>query len=377
MVEGVILSHIPQLRFVSLITEILSRHTLKGAHYIPLIRAHGLVHLRYAFQTGNPKDIGYLLSLARSGQCKDPRDRVYAVLGLAENPVKKRIPIDYSKPTWWLYANVVNVYHNIYSRVDILYLSGLTAEPISPSWCLDLTPDRPFVAFDNPGYEATGEFHDCSAMFSRDLRCLYLDGFSVDVVGKTKPEETKSMLQDAHEELDWSRLVYNLVRILNISEKVRNPHKKATQESTKFHTYIEIVLQDILETINMMRADKRDRVDLDVPRTEGPAVLESGQRIRWRRSVDEIVLFRHTRACMENRTIIFSKNRRLGLAPGATRPGDHIFLLFGFKYPAILRPNPDGSWIFVGEAFVLGLMKGEAMIDYKRGIYKKQRLELR
>jgi hypothetical protein len=78
-----------------------------------------------------------------------------------------------------------------------------------------------------------------------------------------------------------------------------------------------------------------------------------------------------------NRAIIVSKTRYLGLAPEATCPGDYIFLLLGLGLPAILRPQQDGAWSFVGTALILGLMGGEAMLGFKRGVNKKQRLELR
>jgi hypothetical protein len=91
-----------------------------------MIRAFGLVGIRYNFQTGHPVNIGLLLDLARIGQCKDPRDKIYAVLGLANDRIKKRMQIDYAKPVSWVYANIVNVWHALYGDVRIINVSELT-----------------------------------------------------------------------------------------------------------------------------------------------------------------------------------------------------------------------------------------------------------
>ena len=49
---------------------------------------------------------------------------------------------------------------------------------------------------------------------------------------------------------------------------------------------------------------------------------------------------------------------------GLTHPGgrdsDTICVFQGAKTPHILRPQDDGTWEFVGEAYVHGLMYGEA-----------------
>jgi hypothetical protein len=359
----------------------LNRHTFFNVHSNSLTRAFGFVYIRYDFQTGNPVSIGYLLYLARIGRCKDPRDKLYAVLGLADDRIKKRIQIDYDKPIAWVYANIVNVWHALYGNVSIINLSGLTADTTFPSWCPDFTRDRPRLSFSTTLLGkafALTKRPACSATFSEDRRSLYIDGFNVDVVGETKREETKSILQATDKEKDWSRLVCNMGKILNVSEKVRKPREKRAEHETELsQDALETALYNILEAINGTLANKQDAVDLDVRRMEDLKVSNRGQRTRGGEAFSKEDLLYAAKSYTRNRAIVISKTRYFGLAPGSTRPGDHIFHLFGLGFPAILRPNSDGSWIFVGDAFILGLVRGEAMAAYKRGIHKKQRLELR
>ncbi|KFA56422.1 hypothetical protein S40293_05070 [Stachybotrys chartarum IBT 40293] len=50
-----------------------------------------------------------------------------------------------------------------------------------------------------------------------------------------------------------------------------------------------------------------------------------------------------------------------GLGPADTRPGDEIWVLSGAKTPFILRPSSSGRRVLLGEAYVYGLMHGQAV----------------
>ncbi|KAM7203293.1 Heterokaryon incompatibility protein (HET) domain containing protein [Rhypophila sp. PSN 637] len=56
-----------------------------------------------------------------------------------------------------------------------------------------------------------------------------------------------------------------------------------------------------------------------------------------------------------------SGGTQLAQIPRCSRRGDAICVLRGFKYPVVLRPTEmgDGSWLYVGQAFVLDAMEGE------------------
>jgi hypothetical protein len=61
------------------------------------------------------------------------------------------------------------------------------------------------------------------------------------------------------------------------------------------------------------------------------------------------------------RRVFHCGNGKFGLGPAATRPGDRVVILFGGIVPFVLRPSDDGTWRFVGESFVPGLMQGEGV----------------
>ncbi|KAL8884389.1 MAG: hypothetical protein Q9215_007550 [Flavoplaca cf. flavocitrina] len=53
---------------------------------------------------------------------------------------------------------------------------------------------------------------------------------------------------------------------------------------------------------------------------------------------------------------------QLGLAPQASSPGDFIVLFLGCRSPMVLRPTGNSAYLVVGEAYVDGLMTGEAFL---------------
>jgi hypothetical protein len=87
----------------------------------------------------------------------------------------------------------------------------------------------------------------------------------------------------------------------------------------------------------------------------------------------------HFRASNQTRgrTMILSTRRHLGRASKATEPGDHIFIRFGLHELAILRPQEDGTYKFIGTAYVHGIMKGEALKGLEQGIFQQKRVSIR
>ncbi|GKT45410.1 heterokaryon incompatibility protein 6, OR allele [Colletotrichum spaethianum] len=64
--------------------------------------------------------------------------------------------------------------------------------------------------------------------------------------------------------------------------------------------------------------------------------------------------------CAIERRLGWCENGWLALLPEATCKGDKIVLAEGGRVPLVLRPNGDGYNTFVGEAYVHGIMNGEA-----------------
>lgn len=62
--------------------------------------------------------------------------------------------------------------------------------------------------------------------------------------------------------------------------------------------------------------------------------------------------------------LVVTEQGQLGMAPGAARKGDVVFVLVGCSVPVVLRRSDgDEAYVVVGECFLPGFMKGEAFAD--------------
>ena len=82
-------------------------------------------------------------------------------------------------------------------------------------------------------------------------------------------------------------------------------------------------------------------------------------------------------ANLMGRRLITTSTGYVGLAPVTAISGDTVYVLVGCKLPVILRPSPTGEhYQIVGECYVDGFMKGEAMTALDDGKYQMQDIVL-
>ena len=62
-----------------------------------------------------------------------------------------------------------------------------------------------------------------------------------------------------------------------------------------------------------------------------------------------------------NRRLFITSSGHLGLGPASMMSGDTVAILFGGNVPYILRPLENKQWHFVGECYLDGYMDGEAL----------------
>ncbi|KAF5576675.1 het-domain-containing protein [Fusarium pseudocircinatum] len=65
----------------------------------------------------------------------------------------------------------------------------------------------------------------------------------------------------------------------------------------------------------------------------------------------------------KGRGLFVTDKRRLGWGLLSTRAGDEVWILEGCRVPCLFRPSGDGRYSLVGEAYVHGIMHGEALKD--------------
>ena len=77
------------------------------------------------------------------------------------------------------------------------------------------------------------------------------------------------------------------------------------------------------------------------------------------------------------RRFFITRHGRIGLAHWNVKVNDEVYVLFGGQTPFILRPASHGEHTLCADAYVYGIMDGEAMADYEAGKYAKQEYRIR
>ncbi|KAK2615941.1 hypothetical protein N8I77_002662 [Diaporthe amygdali] len=80
--------------------------------------------------------------------------------------------------------------------------------------------------------------------------------------------------------------------------------------------------------------------------------------------------FSRLQSFSKTRRIFRTKNGYLGNGPRFARRGDQVWALAGSKVPFILRPHDNEAFLLVGDAYVHGLMHGEAFENNDSDITK-------
>lgn len=68
---------------------------------------------------------------------------------------------------------------------------------------------------------------------------------------------------------------------------------------------------------------------------------------------------------MASSALFGTTDGRIGKGPRSVIKGDEVWILAGAKVPYILRPIGSGRYEFIGEAYIRGIMFGEAVWSSK------------
>ncbi|KAK9779621.1 putative Heterokaryon incompatibility protein-domain-containing protein [Seiridium cardinale] len=286
-----------------------------------------------------------------SSDCKDPRDRIYAILSLLDpSTAKLDIRPDYTKPAAFVYKDATRKWIMQFG-LDILKQCQFTTNISNPSWVPDWTTrlevGRSFIyAF------ASSQLAGCSQFLDSDI--LSVAGTVVTAVG------TLYDLDGAHERFYPHEFSESLRKLFI---KI-NPNTDENKDDA-VAIYAEVLYAD---GPNLRRGFARDNnQDLaDLTRflsrlyTNG---VESAMSIfPGSRTVD---LLGPIRGRLIGRRIFINSRRRhdyRGLVPKSTRSGDIVCTILGLRDPLVLRPLGNNEYKLVGVSWVTNTSSGQTLL---------------
>lgn len=289
----------------------------------------------------------------------DPRDKVFALLGLAHEDDRLAIVPDYSKSIKEVFAELA--VYLISRNINMIYFNTDSPDHDLPSWVPDWSWWTRRWPLWTPGfYKAAGKTVQ-AGRFSDDLACT-LPALLIDRIGVT--DEFVPRGPDV--------IFYNASHLPMVIKKIESLIQKAIEE------------QPSDSSIAALDPDKSDTLwrTLVIDKTLGSRTVpapesygEMFQVLRGRSEVPET--FRpdlppdqrkkefvqpfeiDMQSTMSDQRFFITRGGRIGIGPRHLMENDPVVVFWGADMPCILR-EMGGHSRLLGAAFVHGLMQGEA-----------------
>ena len=372
-----------------------------------------------------------LLARTEACQASDPRDKVYALLGLVDDHVHDNVLLpkaDYTKPLARVFCDTARYIISLTESLEVLCytVNPTSPEKTFPSWMprFDQGITDPWRLYEE--HQACGdttatvrkrdEDHLLSLEGVRinDVECADLIlaeneppdtmaeawGLAMDKKGDTK--SAKSLLKDfifvmtggtmidddsapllADDTLLFDFVDYQISRILRAlqTSPLKQPAKclrRLLEMAEMAASLLPLVdgvlgfrrkhfsLQLMIETKDQLAQCHRNAssatIDKLADRLESLWIGND-----WRRFS---ISFANAG---EFRRFFITKINSIGIGPQEMKAGDIVCVLFGGRTPFVLRPLSDSErYVFIGECYIHGWMRGEAIDKWRHGTLQSE-----
>ena len=335
-------------------------------------------------------DLSHLLWIAIQSEQKLQEDKVYGILGLVDQGIADLVSPNYDLAITEVFTNFAKAVITSTGKLNLLVMSrvGGKVRLGLPTWVPDWTI-TPVVTSEMTTEVAFDACRGKKMQVSFSENRLVCQGFIIDEVDglgysgpkqedgtnpypvstrySENPYETKGLQRDAF----WRTLVTG-----------RNGRGRLAPESyaslldvpwNNFDsmrankTYIH-VFHEFRKMNNSFRFGGQD-FESYFPQHADNSIYEA-QTENWFQDGDPIA---RVVDVLWGRRLMTTNEGHLGLASRATQQGDLVCILFGCDVPAILRLDESGTYSWIGEAYMHGIMEGQAMdwLDAERYVEKE------
>ena len=279
-------------------------------------------------------------------ECLDPRDRIYALLGLLKEEDRAKFPVDYAKPYTELFIQAtLSLLPTGYGSDALLY-AGLAyrnegVEEDLPSWVVDwrctrLRAEELFKFYDKtkpgtPSWEPIG---------TREIAVRAAVG-----------AEIKQVVSSSNSLRDIVAFFNTVQRDHRLLREKRHGSADYSLEAMTWRTWIYSFTHHSLED-EICKTFERSMQSSDSGSYPSAEELQKLETWGKQRRIDA------------PRNLFITTEGSIGSGPPCTQPGDVIHAFEGVDVPLLLRPShphTDGGekrWKLVGPAFVSDMITG-------------------
>jgi hypothetical protein len=330
---GYTLQDVEEVRYRAALMRLVSRKYI-SAMQPEIFSAPSLVDLIYEYQ---------------DMECADPRDKVYAMLGIATDDLVSLNTPDYSLTNAEILERLLISWTRSRKSLDIVtYRPPQTRPTWRPSFGTGLI-GMPLlfksVRDGLPIYSASlaevPEFTICEGEGSS--RILHISGFHIDnVLDVGPPKGDKASVSTLHPTfLLWRQMA------AKVSASPFDFWYTLTAEMDAWGT-------------------RPSEESVQVIREELAAWILQEDQTRWPKTYQ--LALKMSRTTTDK--FFITKNERMGMG-NLVKPGDAVCILFGGQAPFLLREAEHGMYEMIEDCYVNGVMGGEAMKEYYEGRHTK------
>lgn len=362
-----------------------------------------LLEINQRFNIGRRDSLRLLLALSADRESENPKDRIYALLGLMRDKLNPLLQPDYTKSVAEIYSNATR--HLIYVDKSLDVICGQRIEgkfSDLASW----VPDFRYFAFErgalvsasgeNVIYHASGDEQyavpEDAFRLVREYWSLKVTGIPLGTVSSVSDipaadEESKlkgfmlTETQWAHklkQTREWKPEELAALKIVSdLAEKYADFYQDSHQE--EFWANHADALQTLRTTMANVNELEGSVLDIFL---KFFLTLLCGRTTTTSRCNEDELLQHLRRVCIpdpegikllkrlcnsldsgtQGRRLILSKDIEFGSGPEHVQEGDMIYVLIGCSVPVILRKaEKDSGFRLVGECYLHGFMDGEAL----------------
>jgi Heterokaryon incompatibility protein (HET) len=317
-----------------------------------------------------PMSLAQYMARHRDSKCSDSRDLVYSMLGLAnasDFPV-----IDYALSVKEVYAvafkycveksRSLNVICNHQFRMGVdgpAHVEGL------PSWLPDWRSLWFAGTIISAGGQKDKQFNASAGRqpvieYLNNDHTLSVQGFVLDRIGYTDPPIT--ILRDSMSNQDFEYVAARIMRWYKLANSTEVMAIRPFDGTAFWRTLVVDA-----HRINSLRSlPERAAIEVD---------MAAGKIIFYGNNLFKGVMVDHLRLCQYLRKFSITAKGMYCMSSICTEPGDLVCILFGSDTPVILREVGE-HLLFIGDSYVDGMMRGEAVERLDKGEYELRNFEI-
>lgn len=290
-----------------------------------------------------------VLEMMSHTKCSDPRDKVYAILGLTPDLVRATILPDYqisNDDLWVQVARFLSSYMPDGHKLEFLrdLPNDSRGRSTKPSWLVDWSVCNSEQSQYSSQYRGSRRYYNPDYWnYTNPLieeNRLIVRGACIGTVQDVLP----SWMQDDH-------VVPTLLQ--GVCQSIASTSKEYPTDEAISDVVNRTIIMD-LDWSNWPHVTRNGKAEWPQYLSDG-ANIDSAAYDRWRHHGHSLSM------AAKNRRLFWTDKGYLGLGPLRMEAGDTLCVFFGSQMLHLLRETESKRYEYVGEVYAHGLMDGEAM----------------